>query len=206
MSTPPEDFSGADPTAIIVLAAGNAARMGSPKQLLKFRGVPLVRHAAETALDAGCGPVVVVLGANEAEVRSALVSLPVEVVVNERWAQGLGTSIRAGLERAAEQAVGGVILMLADQPLVTGEFLRGLVAAHRRTGKPIVASRYADTVGVPAFFAAGVLPLLGGLGPGQGCKGVILGHAERAMLIDCPQAATDVDTPADYARLIEEVG
>jgi molybdenum cofactor cytidylyltransferase len=177
--------------------------MGSPKQLLDFRGKPLLRHAVDSAQSAGCDPVIVILGANEHEIRPTLAGLNVEIVVNERWREGMGTSIQAGLGALENRNVGGAILALSDQPFVTSDFLRGLVERHRRSGSPIVAARYSGTAGVPVFFAREAFPLLLALKPDQGCKGVILSHPAEALLVDCPEAAIDIDTPEDYIRATE---
>lgn len=174
--------------------------MGSAKQLLEFRGKPLVRHAAESAQSSGCDPVIVVLGAHERECRLALAGLAVEIVVNARWPEGMGTSIQAGLRAIENRHVGGAILALADQPFVTPEFLNGLIARHRESGRRIVAAQYSGTAGVPVFFSREAFPLLMALKPDRGCKGVILGHPADAVLVDCPEAAMDIDTPEDYAR------
>jgi molybdenum cofactor cytidylyltransferase len=182
-------------TAILLLAAGESRRMGTPKQLLEFGGKPLLRHSAEVALACGCGPVIVVLGALEQEMRAALVGLPVAVAINDRWPEGMGTSIQAGLLALDGLEVSGAIVALADQPFVTAEFLRGLTS----TGKRIAAARYAGTVGVPVYFAKSAFPLLEALKPDQGCKGVILGNPEDRVLIDCPEAEVDIDTPEEYA-------
>jgi molybdenum cofactor cytidylyltransferase len=186
-------------SALILLAAGNSARMGSAKQLLDFAGKPMLRHVAESAQASGCDPVIVVLGANEAEIRPALAGLDVEIVVNESWAEGMGTSIQTGLRALENRDVGGAILALSDQPFVTADFLRGLVERYRESGRPIVAAQYSGTAGVPVFFAREAFPLLMALKPDQGCKGVILGHPGGALLVDCPDAARDIDTPEDYA-------
>jgi molybdenum cofactor cytidylyltransferase len=188
--------------AVILLAAGNSTRMGAPKQLLDFGGKPLLRHAVETAQASGCDRVVVVLGANEDEIRPSLVGLDVEVAVNERWAEGMGTSIQAGLRALENGDASGAILALSDQPFVTSDFIRGLVDRHCQSGQPIVAAQYSGTAGVPVFFAREAFPLLMALKPAQGCKGVILGHPEDALLVDCPEAAMDIDTPEDYALAI----
>lgn len=184
-------------SAILLLAAGASTRMGSPKQLLPFRGKPLLRYSAERALEAGCGPVVVVLGANAAEVRKALEGLPVAVAMNQAWEGGMGSSIQTGLRAVENLSVGGAILALADQPFVTPEFFRSLVSRHHESGHPIVAASYSGTVGVPVYFSREAFPLLMALKPDQGCKGVILGNAGQALLADCPEAAYDIDTPAD---------
>ena len=188
-------------TAAILLAAGASTRMGQVKQLLNYGGQPLLRHAAETAIAAGCAPVVVVLGAREAEIRPALDGLDVEIVVNEGWAAGMGTSIQTGLRALEGHEVAGAILALADQPMVSPAFLAELAAKHTESGKQIVAARYSGTVGVPVFFARSAFPLLAALKPDQGCKPVILSHPQDALLVDCPEAAFDIDTPEDYARL-----
>jgi molybdenum cofactor cytidylyltransferase len=194
--------------AVILLAAGNSARMGSPKQLLDYHGKPLIRHATEIALRTKCAAVVIVLGANAAEIRNALDGIEtgqekVEVIENPRWAEGMGTSIQTGVQAVEALGFTGAILALADQPLITPEILNRLIAEHERTGQPIVASQYAGTVGVPVFFAQSHFSQLMALAPDQGCKGVILKNGDAALRIDCPEAETDIDTPLDYeaARL-----
>jgi len=186
---------------VVLLAAGSSTRMGSPKQLLKFRGKTLIRHAAETALASGCRSVIVVLGARAQQIREELSDVPVEIVENARWQEGMGTSIQTGVCVAEDLKLDGAILALADQPLVTPEILSNLVSEHERTGKPIVASAYAGTVGVPVYFARSHFAQLLALQPSQGCKGVILSGGDDALHIDCPQAETDVDTPEDYASI-----
>ena len=190
---------------IVLLAAGGSTRMGSPKQLLPYRGRPLLRHATEVALAAECGPVIVVLGSQPDEIALALAGLPVEMVVNPRWEEGMGTSIHAGVEAAQSRGLDGIILGLGDQPLVTAGLLNRLVREHLRTGQPIIASAYAGTVGVPVFFSRKFFPPLMELKPEQGCKGLILKHEDQAILLDCPQAEADIDTPDEYARLASTV-
>jgi molybdenum cofactor cytidylyltransferase len=188
-------------TAIVLLAAGNASRMGTPKQFLDIGGKPMVRHAAETALASQCRPVVVVAGAHAAEIRAALVGLSVSVAENANWAAGMGSSIQSGLALLPAETA-AVIVSLADQPLLTAEIYESLIAEHRRTGAPIVAAAYAGTVGVPVLFARAYFPHLLALPPDQGCKGVILKNREHAVSMPCPEAETDIDTAADYARLV----
>lgn len=187
---------------LVLLAAGNSSRMGSAKQLLAYRGRALVRHAAEIALASVCDPVVVVVGARTPEVRQALAGLKLEIVENPRWAEGMGTSIQVGVSAAANSPLDGVVLALADQPRVTATVLDRLVEAHRDTGRPIVASGYAGTAGVPAFFARTLFEELLALHSGAGAKPLITRDPHRLAVLDCPEAALDVDTPEDYERAV----
>lgn len=176
--------------------------MGEAKQLLQFRGKPLVRYVAETALAAGCSPVVVVLGANHEAVGGALAGLPVVTAVNHNWAAGMGGSIQTGLRAVEASSAEAAILALADQPFVGEAFFRTLISEQARTGVAIVAATYSGTVGVPVLFAREAWPELHALPPEQGCKGVILKNQQASLLMDCPDAAKDIDTPDDYARAV----
>lgn len=176
--------------------------MGSPKQLLDYGGRPLLRHAAEVALRSICpSNTIVVLGARAEELRHALASLPVTILENRCWQEGIGTSIHTGVAHAEAAGLDGVILALADQPFITAESLDRLIYTYLETGRPIVAAQYAGTVGVPVFFAREYFPKLLALKPQQGCKGVILAHAQDTFYVDCPEAEIDIDTPQDYLAI-----
>jgi len=86
-----------EPIAGIVLAAGESARFGQPKQLLDWHGQPFVRAVAQNALDAGLSPVVVVTGANADQVGAAVMDLDVKVMRNDEWKSGQGSSIKVGV-------------------------------------------------------------------------------------------------------------
>lgn len=190
----------------ILLAAGSASRMGRLKQLLDFGGIPLVRHAAIEALQSGCAPVVVVCGAEAKTVSDALEGLPVLVALNDRWEEGMGTSIQCGLRELDARApdVLGMILSLADQPLLNRETFARLVDTQRQTALPIVTSQYAGTVGVPVVFMREMFPALLALPRAQGCKGIVQKYASRAALVDCSDAVADIDTPDDFAQVLAE--
>ena len=137
---------------LVLLAAGRSRRMGSPKQLLDVGGSPLLRRAAQSALASRCRPVVVVCGASAETVSRAVADLDVQVVRNADWEQGIGTSIRCGIEAISMSDVDAVVLALADQPLLTAGAFDRLVETWGSGGLPIVASEYGDTLGVPALF------------------------------------------------------
>lgn len=161
----------------------------------------MIRHCAEVALSSVCRPVVVVIGAHGGKVREALAGLPITIVVNDRWAEGMGTSIQAGLAAAMERPVSGVILTLADQPRLTAATFDRLVDCHRAQRAKRVASAYEGTVGVPALFGRELFADLMALEPSMGCKGILLAQGDARVSLPCPEAADDVDTPADYQRL-----
>ena len=186
---------------VIVLAAGGSSRMGSPKQLLRHRGQTLIRRAAEAAIASSCDRVVVVIGSNASQMRRELENLPVSVVENQNWQTGMSSSIRAGLDELRQQDLDGIVIMLCDQPFVTAGILNDLITTHRQTGKPIVASSYETTKGVPAFFARELLPTLASLNADEGARRLIVKHPDLVATINFPEGAIDIDTPHDTKKL-----
>ena len=178
--------------------------MGTPKQMLLFRGQTLIRRAALAALGAGCRPVIVVTGAHAEQSRRELSGLDVREVVNARWETGMASSIGAGLDALleADAETSAVVLMLCDQPYVTRDIIARLVAAHRADGSPLVASQYGGSFGVPALFGRPLFAELARLGGGSGAKQVIKRHASEAHFVPFPRGEVDVDTPDDFARLL----
>lgn len=187
---------------VIILAAGSSSRMkGSPKQLLKFEGKTLLRRAAETALLADFDLTVVVLGEKHENFRKEIEDLPLEIWVNEDWESGISSSINKGLAAISKENLDAAIFMLCDQPFVSAEVLRRLRDAFIETKKPIAASRYENTIGVPALFAREIFGELESLKEDEGAKKVIVKDLNKTALIDVPEAAFDVDTVRDYEDL-----
>lgn len=192
-------------TGLILLAAGGSARLGRPKQLLSYRGRTLLRHAAETACDSKCRPIVIVLGAQAKHLSSELIGLDVGIAENPEWQLGLGSSIRAGLSalEVKDGELSGVVLMLCDQPFLTADFLNRLTDSHQASHSLIVAAEYASTRGVPAFFHRSLFPELLALPPEQGAKPIILRHASETTALPLSVGTIDIDTEADYAKLLK---
>jgi len=187
---------------VVVLAAGASRRLPGPKQLLRYRGVTLVRRAAQTAVAAACGPVVVVLSESTAPLRFELADIGVRIVENRQAARGLSTSVRAGLDALCEAGEPDAALFVAcDQPLLTAEVLQEVVAAYVKTGRQAVACAYAGTFGVPALFARTLFGELRSLEGDQGAKSVLQGHAGEVLRVAFEPGALDIDTPEDAAGL-----
>ncbi|RYD27974.1 MAG: nucleotidyltransferase family protein [Verrucomicrobiaceae bacterium] len=183
-------------TGIILLAAGESKRFGSPKQLAHFRGKPLLRHAVDTALEAGLGPVNVVLGAVDQPCRDVLEGMNVSIIHHAGWEKGMGGSISVGIRpwMGRRNPLKGVIVLLADQPEVTAAHLRALAAAS--AGHSIVAAAYSGQVGVPAWFAPDKFMRLLLLEGEKGAK-TLIAREPRVRRIEIPAAAFDIDTPED---------
>ncbi len=193
---------------VIVLAAGAATRMGSPKQTLPWHGESLVRRAARCAADAASpAPAVVVTGAHAHAVAAELNGLSMLQTFHPDWADGMASSIRAGLTALSGVAPGdwpAVVIMTCDQPFVDTGLLRALMVHWERTAAAVVATGYAGTAGVPALFSRTLFGELQALQGKGGAKTVIARHASAADVIDFAPAAIDVDSPADYAALPAE--
>jgi molybdenum cofactor cytidylyltransferase len=185
----------------VVLAAGSSSRMGRPKQTLRFGGESLLRRAALAALGAGCRPVIVVTGAHAELSRGELDGLDAREVLNPLWETGMASSVRAGVEALAGADADAAVLLLCDQPHVTADIIAGLVAAHRATGRPVVASAYGGSFGVPALFVRALFAELARLEGTAGAKQVIKRHASEAHFLSFPGGEVDVDTPDDFSRL-----
>lgn len=186
----------------VILAAGASSRMGRPKQLLNWGGRPLVRVAAEHAL-ASLDHVVVVVGGASAEVAAALGDLAVEIVVNNAYAEGQSTSLRAGIAALAPD-VAAALVLLGDQPFVTPGVIDRIVAAWRQSRLPIAAPVYRGQRGNPVLFAHDIFPELLTVRGDQGARDILRANPSRVQLVsfndDRPLA--DIDTPEDYASLI----
>jgi molybdenum cofactor cytidylyltransferase len=189
----------------VVLAAGSSSRMGSPKQTLQFRSESLLRRAVLATLGAGCRPVVVVTGAYAELSRREFEGHDVREILNTSWETGMASSVRAGIEGLVNEDadVAAAVLLLCDQPHVTAEVISGLVAAHRATGKAIVASVYSGSFGVPALFSRTLFAELTRLEGMSGAKEVIKRYASEARFLSFQDGEVDVDTPDDFSRLIE---
>ena len=189
--------------ALLLLAAGASTRMGQPKQLLPYHGRTLLRHAAETAVAAGCAPIVLVTGALHDELLAEIVGLPILAMHNPDWETGMASSIRAGLAAVAAAAPRAVLVMLTDQPLVTPELLRQLIVQQHATQAPIVAAAYGETLGVPAIFDKSLLPELLKLQGAQGAGRLIARLGAAVGQVAFPGGLLDVDTPAQYTALLQ---
>jgi molybdenum cofactor cytidylyltransferase len=200
----------------VILAAGGSSRLGQPKQLLIFRGETLVGRAIRAATEAGCEPILVIVGDTGEEIRRTLairdsrIAASVEseeitrprLVENGEWRRGIGSSIHRGLEQFSE-GVNAAVLLTCDQPFVDAAIVRQLIAAQEETGKPIIASSYANTLGVPALFDRCCFDALLALPDDSGAKAFIASRPNDVASIAFEDGAIDIDEPEDLRRLTD---
>jgi molybdenum cofactor cytidylyltransferase len=183
-------------TAAVVLAAGSSQRLGELKQLVRLGGETLLERAIRVCGEAGCEPVVVVLGASADAVREGCALGDAVVVLNAEWAEGMGSSVRAGLRALAADAEGCVI-MTCDMPAVSADHLRALMV----TGG-ITASAYTRRRGVPAYFPASMFTRLTELHGDAGARELL----KEVRAVELVGGELDVDTIADLERAREMFG
>lgn len=191
-----------EPAAGVILAAGGALRFGQPKQLLPWRGEPLLCHIARQALQAGLSPVVVVGGAYTDQMRQALCDLDVLLVHNPDWEQGQSTSVIAGLKQLPEET-GSALFLLADQPFVQAGLLRRLVEMHAETMAPIVAPLVGGQRATPVLFDRRTFTDLTRLTGDVGGRALFSRYPVTWLPWHDQRLLFDLDTPDEYQRLLE---
>ncbi len=188
---------------VLILAAGSSSRLGYPKQLVKFKGVPLLQHSINIAESLNLGINILVLGAKAEEIEKEIDTRNFKVVINENWQNGMGTSISKGICEALklENELDHVLVLLSDQPFVTKEKIRELINIQLNTTKQATFSEYAGEVGVPAIFSKKTFSDLQKLKKDQGGKKLLLDNKIEFETLKFEGGKFDVDTPEDVELL-----
>lgn len=188
---------------LIILAAGSSSRLGTPKQLISFRGETLLQRIVRESLKSSCHLVLIVSGKNADEISKTLEDIDVQVVENQNWEQGMGTSISVGIRKITEieKHLAGVIICVCDQPFVTAEIINNLINAFYDRKCRIVASVYGDTFGVPTLFGKSLFGKLADLEGKIGAKHLIDKFRNKTVFVEFERGAVDIDTAADLKKL-----
>ena len=187
--------------SILILAAGSSSRLGSPKQLIEFEGQTLIERITETALSIS-EDVLIVLGGNYELVLPKLSRFNdnVSTLFNPNWQEGMGTSIRVGMEKLVDKS-DLVIILLSDQPFVSKVLLQNMLQTYANNQNPIVSCVYNDTLGVPILFDKSVFPKLLKLSEDKGAKSFLHLYKDRISTINFPEGIIDIDTTGDVEKL-----
>ena len=181
----------------VILAAGASRRLGRPKQLVEFRGEPLLRRVARIALEA-CGPVLVVVGSDAERMKAALGDLPVQCVRNLDWEEGMASSLRVAVSVLPLDARAAIFLV-CDQPALDQEILERMLLRHREHPGRRIACAYAGARGIPALLPSTDFDALLQLRGDRGARGLLGGP--DVLEVDFPDGDLDLDLPEDVARL-----
>lgn len=189
--------------AVIILAAGRSARLGTPKQLLSYRGKTLLQHSIDTALESMASQILVVLGSKKDSIKKEIEQTQIFILENSSWESGMASSISCGITNlqiiAPESEA--VILMVCDQPFVNAKLLNNLINKHKDSKQFIVASSYANTLGTPALFHKSLFVELLALKGESGAKSLIKKYSQQVGFVSFDQGSIDIDTRENYRNL-----
>jgi molybdenum cofactor cytidylyltransferase len=205
-------------TAALILAAGSSSRMsdGQHKLLLPLGDRPVLAHVIDAALASQAHPILIVLGHQAEQVRSHISTYreqpDIILVENSNYQQGMSTSITTGIRTLLTEksptytTPDSVLILLGDQPLMTPHILDTLIATRHTTGKPIIAPLYHGRRGNPILFAASLFPELLQVSGDEGGRSVVEQHRQEVATVELgdSRATYDVDTWAEYQRVVEE--
>ena len=187
----------------LILAAGSSTRMGQPKQLLKWGDHTLLDHAIETVLEANTHEVILVLGSNFELINKTIKNHDVTILNNKNWKQGLGTSIACGVQFISKSIpnIDGVLLVLADQPLIDSHYLKSMIKNFVPNNKQILATLYNNgKQGVPVLFDIGYIEELSKLDNDFGAKQLLNKHPSHVVTLGSSIQTVDLDSEEDYKR------
>jgi molybdenum cofactor cytidylyltransferase len=188
----------------VILAAGASRRLGQPKQLVRIAGETLLDRTIREVRESGAQPILVVLGAHRDAIQATVDLSGLHLVFNSNWEQGIASSIHMGIGAVQELVADAtaVLMLVCDQPKLTAEHLRALIAIHENaTELAIVASAYAGITGIPAIFPASQFQRLLALQGDAGAKYLLRNPGCPLISVIFQGGEVDVDLPSDLAGL-----
>ena len=193
--------------AILILAAGESTRMGEPKQLLPWKGTTLLGYAINEAKLVSTENIYVVLGGNYELIKNIEELETVNSIYNPDYKIGQGTSLSCGINYILkkEDVYKAILIMLCDQPLITSEYLKGLITTYYINNKGIVATNYENRAGVPVIFSADYFEELSSIKGDIGAKSILRNNIKELLLINANGKELDVDTKKEYNELINQL-
>ncbi|TNJ42908.1 nucleotidyltransferase family protein [Tamlana fucoidanivorans] len=190
--------------AIAILAAGSSSRFGSPKQLIAWNKTTLIKHRVKTVLASDGAQDFIVLGAHFDMIYKEIKDAKITVLKHARWEGGIGSSIAYVAKHLMKTShkVNGLLIVLADQPLITSAYLNNLIAQFTIGNNQILVSSYKDgTKGVPVLFDACYLQELSGMTGDFGAKKILKKYHNAVIEVDSNVQNFDIDSETDYLKL-----
>jgi molybdenum cofactor cytidylyltransferase len=191
--------------AAIILAAGSSSRMGQPKQLLNIQGEPLLLRTVNAVIKSKIKKTVVVVGAFKEQIERILSPCKIDVIINDDWKKGLGNSLKLGLQHLrSDTGYDGIFIFVCDQPSISSNYINEVIKKYEENDNAIIASFYADTLGVPALFPSSYLASLLKLDDTEGAKKLINQFSDSVLAVSLPEGEIDIDTLDDYYNYINK--
>ncbi|MBI4496128.1 MAG: nucleotidyltransferase family protein [Deltaproteobacteria bacterium] len=191
----------------LVLAAGESRRMGRAKQLLEWRGKPLLQHVLDQLHGSRIGEIILVLGYEADRIRQRVPTEGVKVALNPDYSAGLSSSIRRGL-RVMDPRAEAFLIVLGDQPAVESRILNRLMEEFERArpAKKIALPTCRGIRGHPALFSAEYLPEALRLKGDVGLRQILADHPQEILEVEMGTEAilADIDTPEDFQKYFPE--
>ena len=189
-------------TSTIILSAGSSKRMGTPKQLLPYKHTTLLGWTIEQAKNSTSNEVVCVLGANAEAIKKSIKNYQIKTIFNPNFKDGLSSSIVAGIQYLSETETERVLVLLADQPNITSDYLNELIKTSKENPSKIIASNYGKHIGVPAVFPKYYSSELLKLKGDKGAKVFLNKNVSNILVLKKMINLVDIDTKEDYQKLI----
>lgn len=185
---------------IIILAAGISNRLGKPKQLLKLYGKTLILLAAQKALKLSSN-VIVVLGEKSKVIKKEIEHLPIKIVINPNYKEGMGSSIAFGVSQLPTTKK--VLIMLCDQPLIPLHHFKNLIETSNKHEDKIICSEYKNKYAVPTIFPDKYFQALKNLKGDKGAKQLFKDNLIKSVILaDCD--SIDIDTKEEWEVVVSK--
>ncbi len=194
--------------AIVILAAGASKRMPEIKQLLPWKQTTLIGHVIEQCIASKAAETFVVLGAHADEISKVITNQKAHILFNEKWEQGMGTSIAAAMRYFEKNSIDfdAFLFVLVDQPLLDFTYFNTLINKYLESEKNIIASQFNKGAGVPVLLNKIYFKELKKLDQDYGAKRILTENWEDVFVINSEGKNQDVDTLEAYKNLFEQFG
>ena len=191
---------------VLLLAAGSSSRMGQPKQLLQWGNTTLIEYQITTLGKTGSS-VHVVLGCNSDLIIPIINKYKINIIINEKWKDGMGSSISCGISQILKccPETNGILIALVDQPLIAASYFEMMIAGFKPGCRQIIVSQSTSGwLGVPALFDKYYFKHLLKLNADEGAKKIISRFEDRLSILICNDIQEDIDTPQAYQQLLKK--
>ncbi len=188
--------------SVVILAAGSASRINQAKMLLPFEKTTILQSIIEQAKEVDPDTICLVTGKYHSEIESIIQDEQIQIVFNERWKEGMSGSIKKGLDFLLQKQpeMKALLILVADQPFITGTLLRKMIEIQIQTKKGIIAAYYAGISGTPVLFTSNHFSNLEKLMGDKGARSILQQYPEDLMTVDFPLGEIDIDTEDDYKK------